>query len=1487
MKKRLKKLASFLLGFAMVVGNTPLSAFAASNLNPPLPSNFKNVKFVDDTEIFPLVRTFAKQHPNRSEVVSYDKSKFDVVKYDKLGDAIAPGLSEYQKTLNWYKDNYSGSVDKPSWFVSLNKAETDKIQRNGNSYIVKGDNLMTIKMYNSDSYKVNGREVYLHAKLKEVVVQPNGANDSALYPTSKGYVRNDGLKIFRVDAEQLVFENFYYFKNASHRFSSNNGTTVEDYYSKKGAVFEFEPRYVDTDEKVDDIHLSSYFGDIDTRYYQNDAGSSDERMANLVYGGAICEGFRLDSNADVMMSNAANYIIRDKFIMPSVKMTNTAASDGVNYYVRGHEGENLTIGSLHSYELGCILVPYIPETDEFQVRPRKYADKKSLNKGQDIKYTITQTIPSKLQRENKDLESVVIKDVLQAELQFKNLKLYLDDVEVDSSKYTLDTSGNIVTIAFKPEALPELYTKTVKAEITCTAKEHVSVKNIASISIDGVEKTTDEVDVPAAKPVINVTKAVNKTKAIKGDELEYTIEVRNTNNDFTQEFDATLTETPNENIELNAEPYDLHGAAGISQSGNTYTLTGIKADETATFKLKAKAVKVGNAVNSISVPNTPPVTANTIVEAPQPSITKTNNAGADIQKGDVVEFTVNAILPAIEGVTSDLAKNFTVVDTMPEGLELLDVQAPDGFELNKTASGFTAKKATVDKNGISATFKYTAKITTDKLEQLTNIATLSGSTFDNLTSNSSVNPVAPHLIITRDINKPYLTNGEQFTYTYVVTNDGSGTAKSTTLTDTIPSYLERVDGVENSGRVDFELGDIPVGQSKTVSIQFRLKKDTPKVKSVDANASTTCINGNTATADISTPTEYPVFELKKTADGEKYQIGDIATFKIAVKQTNTKVAKAYNVAVKDVLPDGLEFVEMTSEHGKVDDTIVNYEEFTQDDTITVKAKVVANGELTNVATLTVPNEPEITSDVTIKSLEPKFTVEKAVDKAEASIGDRLEYTITITNTGEVPIRGAEIIDNLDNQLVATGAAISTGDVEFDDAFAKGKFDLAVGEQATFTVHAKIVASHEIAYRDVVVNNAIVTVGKIPPVTSNTVETKLNRPTAEIQKLVDKTKLTEDEYATYTLRVIPKNGTPLAVKIHDTLPEHMELDASSIKSNIGEATIIDRDIRFFVEKLEEPAEITYRAKAIKNGEHTNTLQVNIPGIPPLVTTAQTTKVATNLDIAKEADVAKTYVNEDVNYTVKVTKDAPIAKNVIVEDVLPSELKLNEQSVKVETFDKNEVEVKDNKIVVKLDKMTQDFEIKYTAKAIKPGDIENIASVDTPDTDKKQSEAKVEVIAPEAQLTKIITNEGKFKALGDYIEYKVHVTTKDKYVDNLELTDILPKGVELDKNSISLDTDDKYEVEVKGNKYVIKMQKMTKDFTISYRAKIVEYGTYKNVVSLNVPNKPTVTAEATTKLDRPKPIAPPQTGDTSNIRVFAMLAGLAAFGFLIFAYKKERE
>ena len=75
----------------------------------------------------------------------------------------------------------------------------------------------------------------------------------------------------------------------------------------------------------------------------------------------------------------------------------------------------------------------------------------------------------------------------------------------------------------------------------------------------------------------------------------------------------------------------------------------------------------------------------------------------------------------------------------------------------------------------------------------------------------------------------------------------------------------------------------------------------------------------------------------------------------------------------------------------------------------------------------------------------------------------------------------------------------------------------------------------------------------------------------------------------------------------------------------------------------------------------------------------------------------------------------------------------------------------------------------------------------------------------------------------------------------------------------------------------MARMNKDFTITYRAKITEYGTFKNIATLKLGELPPTTAEVTTKLD--KPATTPNTGVNSSVAVYAFAMFASAFAIAL--------
>jgi uncharacterized repeat protein (TIGR01451 family) len=128
-------------------------------------------------------------------------------------------------------------------------------------------------------------------------------------------------------------------------------------------------------------------------------------------------------------------------------------------------------------------------------------------------------------------------------------------------------------------------------------------------------------------------------------------------------------------------------------------------------------------------------------------------------------------------------------------------------------------------------------------------------------------------------------------------------------------------------------------------------------------------------------------------------------------------------------------------------------------TITYSAKVnnptTGDHQLTNTVTSTTPGnncDPPCTTTTPISSL----TITKKASTTQANPGDKVTYTVTITNTGQTPLTGATFTDDLTKVLDdATYNNDAPASVTYTAPNLTWTGNLAVGASATITYSVKV------------------------------------------------------------------------------------------------------------------------------------------------------------------------------------------------------------------------------------------------------------------------------------------------------------------------------------------------------------------------------------------------------------------------------------------------
>ncbi|PAT36519.1 DUF11 domain-containing protein [Vandammella animalimorsus] len=205
--------------------------------------------------------------------------------------------------------------------------------------------------------------------------------------------------------------------------------------------------------------------------------------------------------------------------------------------------------------------------------------------------------------------------------------------------------------------------------------------------------------------------------------------------------------------------------------------------------------------------------------------------------------------------------------------------------------------------------------------------------------------------------------------------------------------------------------------------------------------------------------------LTKEVDKADASVGDEVTFTITVINNGPSAAQA--VSVSEQLPSGYTLVSATPSVGAWNAptwTVGNLAEAAVE-TLTVKATVNATGDYANTATVsstTTPgDDPSNNSDTATVTPKAKADVRlsKTVDKADASVGDEVTFTITVTNDGPSTAQAVTVNEQLPSGYTLVSATPGVGNYTAP-TWTVG--DLANAASATLTVKATVNATGDYA-----------------------------------------------------------------------------------------------------------------------------------------------------------------------------------------------------------------------------------------------------------------------------------------------------------------------------------------------------------------------------------------------------------------------------------------
>ena len=460
----------------------------------------------------------------------------------------------------------------------------------------------------------------------------------------------------------------------------------------------------------------------------------------------------------------------------------------------------------------------------------------------------------------------------------------------------------------------------------------------------------------------------------------------------------------------------------------------------------------------------------------------------------------------------------------------------------------------------------------------------------------------------------------------------------------------------------------------------------------------------------------PKLAIQKDSNRMYFRPGDTGRYTLLVTNVGTGVAK--NVKVTDSLDaDALAHAEIVKGSvavkdamgGAVDVRSVGYDQNSSDgrvsgfsvDTgydlerggnLTITYDVRFSGEISgetpvhNKATATGDNAPPAETDheVTLDTKgHPEIDVEKRVDKQVVAPGDRLAYTLDVSELTEgLVAKGVVVTDVLpEGYELDQGSIVVTKDnqqVTADVSFPKGRLqvrlgDVAYGERWQISLAGVV---REDFKGDVLLNKVQVDAENVPRSPQDEVETPVVRPRLEIEKQADKELVVPGDSLTYTVLVRQTQEGAVAkdVKLTDTLPKGFVIDKGSLSierdrsSQDISASFPDGGIEVDLGDVSYGEEWTVRySGTVETGfegtELVNKVRAESPNVEDTPEDSVTVPIAEReITLEKQADASSVGPGGIVHYVLRVTAgDAPLS-GVVVTDEVPAGISLDEGSVR---------------------------------------------------------------------------------------------------------------------------------------------------------------------------------------------------------------------------------
>lgn len=976
---------------------------------------------------------------------------------------------------------------------------------------------------------------------------------------------------------------------------------------------------------------------------------------------------------------------------------------------------------------------------------------------------------------------------------------------------------------------------------------------------------------------INGTKSVNKLFTDIGETLTYSIALANigniaaTNVIYTDPIPSGTTFVPG-SVTVN----------GVTQAGSNpatgISIGTIAANSTTTvsFQVLVPSIPQTNPIlNSgtttyqyIPVPNQPAVNGTDTTNIVS---TQVNNATVTMAKavdknfadiGDTLTYTVS-----FTGIGNTNANNVIFTDVIPtgttfvlnsltiDGTTQIGANPANGVNIGSIPTGTTKNVSfqvvvntipalNVVSNGSSASYQYTVNPSQSPVTK--NISS-------NLVSTQINNA---NLALIKSTNKQFATIGETISYTILITNSGNTAATNVQLTDPLPNgtiltpgsvtlngILQNVDSL-----VALPIGTIPGGATFTLSFQvtvINITTQNPIINNAFASylytvnpslpPTSKTANSNSVTSTIRLANLHATKSVNQTFA----EVGDVLTYTFAL--TNDGNITANNVVLSDSIANGTAFVpdsvivNNVAQPG-VTPASINIGSINANTTITASFQVLITSipnpnPISNSASISYnfivdPNASPIskntTSTTTFTQVNDANVISaKTVDRAFATVGDVLTYTVVLTNEGSVSADSPTFVDTnpdgttfIPNTFLINGVLQNNADPNIGVPLPSiaANDSLTVSYQVTVTslpTQNPTINSSSTQY------SFILNPGDLPTVetsVSNTVSTQINLANVVIVKQVDVTIADVGQPITYTIALANPGNTPANnVVVTDILPPGTTLVPNSIF--IGGALQLGADPSAGLQVGTIPAggitTIVFQISAnslpspnpVQNSTALQYSFIADPNLPAVVRNATSNIVATQINTANIVATKLTSTNfadvgDVITYATILTNNGNIpASNVTFTDIIPAGTIFLPNTVTINGVPIANANPTNGILIGTIganSSRTVAFQV-FVPTIPSPNPLENQSSTTFQYTYDPSKPAVMQMVTSNtvqttinnASITAAKSADKQFANVNDIITYTTTLTNSgNTLASNVVFTDVIPNGTSFIPNSVTV-------------------------------------------------------------------------------------------------------